>query len=776
MHRFLFALTLLAASATAGLAATPACTLPPTCAGAHAKAWLEAFASGDDAMRAFYTTHTSDASLAARPMDARLERYRTMKADMSVLTPVEVISSSEDQLVIHAKEAGGDDVTLSFGCESPPSRAFAGVRIERGGPADGDGGPSATPPAPGAAPLSDAESTAKLKARLDALAAKGEFSGAVLLARGGQVIAREARGEASREAHAANRIDTKFNLGSINKIFTRTAIEQLAAAGKLKLGDTVERFGIDYPADKAKRLTVEQLLEHRAGTGDIFNARFDAMEIGTLRTIADWMSVIRDQPLEFEPGSKQHYSNAGYVILGAIIEKLSGETYYDYVRDHIFEPAGMTATDSYTHDERVPNLATGYVSADGARNHLPGRGSSAGGGYSTLDDLYRFAQARRAGTLGLAPAKDELGIAGGAPGVNAALEMGPDYTLIVLENLSPPAAEALAREVRGWLTQATGGPGGPGQARQIIRAGEAAEAVDAAQAPGANPQAMRHLVRGGGSDDPGAHPKRTVLPAQGFDEPMGMASHLPTLMVKVNGKGPYRFGLDTGGAGTCRVDSALAAELGLQTIGEVSAGDPSGKNLRTMKVVGVDSIEIGGVRFVGLRAPTRRYDEPGRGEPIQGVLGFGLFADGLLTLDYPSARVQFKPGALTGSDAGVLAFSDPHGIPQVTMDVAGHPIDTHIDAGSMGGFSLPEAMINKLALKSAPVVVAHARTVTNSFDIKGAPLTGTIKLGALRFADPMVEFQPLFPMANVGGRVLKDLRLTFDQKHHLLQLERPAKR
>ena len=147
-------------------------------------------------------------------------------------------------------------------------------------------------------------------------------------------------------------------------------------------------------------------------------------------------------------------------MLGAIIERVSGLDYYAYVREHIFKPCGMLATDSYARDEHVPNLALGYTrraQAEGERsvNHatLPGRGSSAGGGYSTAEDVLKYILALSAGKVFLPDVANGLAIAGGAPGINAAVEWDPraGYIVIVLSNFDPPAASDVARRIVNWL-------------------------------------------------------------------------------------------------------------------------------------------------------------------------------------------------------------------------------------------------------------------------------------------------------------------------------------
>ncbi len=305
--------------------------------------------------------------------------------------------------------------------------------------------------------------TTRLSKTLDSLVSAGEFSGTVLLAKDGAPVFERAYGFADREARTPNNVETAFNLGSINKFFTQVAIRQLADAGKLDVDSTLARAWPDYPnQDVARRVTIRQLLQHRSGVGGNIFAPPPGKTRGDIRRLQDYLPLFVNEPLQFEPGTNQRYSNAGYVILGLLIERLSGEDYYDYVRRHIFEPAGMTRTVSWTVDSLPPNTARGYTRGDQDAppstplrpntTMLPGRGSSAGGGYATAHDLLRLLNALRAGTIPSGPPAG-IGIAGGAPGLNAALEgdLPGGYDLIVLANLDPPAAERVARIVRGWL-------------------------------------------------------------------------------------------------------------------------------------------------------------------------------------------------------------------------------------------------------------------------------------------------------------------------------------
>ena len=305
-------------------------------------------------------------------------------------------------------------------------------------------------------PIAEAELVKRLATTVDSLTKISEFSGVVLLAKDGAPLFEKAYGFADREAKRPNNIETAFNIGSINKLFTSIAIRQLAAQGKLDLDSTLAKYWPDYPnADVARRVTIRQILNHRSGIGgDIFAAP-PGKTRHAVRHNRDYLQLFVDQPLNFEPGTRQQYSNAGYVLLGMLIERLSGMDYYRYVQQHIYDLAGMIRTGHWPVDSLPPNTAIGYTRREGdlVRNapFLPGRGSAAGGGYTTAHDLMRLTVALRQRKIPNAP--PYAAIAGGAGGLNGVLEgdLPGGYDLIVLANLDPPAAERVSRIVRGWL-------------------------------------------------------------------------------------------------------------------------------------------------------------------------------------------------------------------------------------------------------------------------------------------------------------------------------------
>jgi CubicO group peptidase (beta-lactamase class C family) len=322
--------------------------------------------------------------------------------------------------------------------------------------------------------LSEADALAALSARAAQLARKDEFSGAMLVARHGRVLLEKAWGRANRGARTPNTPDTKFRIGSMNKMFTAVATLQLVDAGRLALDDPIGKHLPDYPnKEVASKVTVRHLLSHTGGTGDIFGPEFERNRL-KLRTHSDYVKLYGARGLSHEPGARFEYSNYGFVLLGALIEKISGVSYYDYVRENVFRPAGMLSTDSLPESQHVANRAVGYTrpypGSDWEPNTatLPWRGTAAGGGYSTVGDLMRFAQALSSGRLiskatlaeATRPHRQQYGYGfgvegngrlrsyghgGGAPGQNGELRIFPrlGYLVVSLSNLDPPAASQL---------------------------------------------------------------------------------------------------------------------------------------------------------------------------------------------------------------------------------------------------------------------------------------------------------------------------------------------
>jgi CubicO group peptidase (beta-lactamase class C family) len=560
--------------------------------------------------------------------------------------------------------------------------------------------------------------TESLQAIADRAAADGKFSGVVLLAKDGQPVL--------ERAYNGHRIDTKFNLGSINKIFTKVAIAQLAAAGKLSLGDTVRKHLPDYPSPVADKITIEQLIAFRSGLGDFFGPEYLATPPPKIRKLADYLPLFVNKPLLFEPGTDERYSNAGYIVLGLIIERVTGQSYYDYVREHIFKPAGMKDTDSYFLDENVPNRAT-PVTKHGELQ-LPGRGSSAGGGYSTAPDLLRFAKALTANKLLDAKWTDwamggrALGVAGGSPGVNTTLLIEPPYTLVVLSNFDPPSAEEIARAARPLL-------GIKGPQRRVAARDEEPDEI---------------LIRAP------------------LDIPFTLPHHIPVIEATINGKGPFRFGIDTGFGGMVEVTPKVAAQLDMPVIGEGMTGDPSGRNPMRIAIHRAESVDIGTLHFGGVNV-----GESPRGFPdMDGVIGLSLFRGFLVTFDYPNTRFKVRGGKLANDG---IEYTIDHGIPALDIVVNGKAERVHLDSGSPALLSLPLSAAKSLPLAEEPRVVGHGRTADGDFDVYSAPLNGEVRVGAIALSNPRLDFVDVFPTGNLGYRFFKDLTVTFDPASRRVQ-------
>jgi D-alanyl-D-alanine carboxypeptidase len=470
---------LLAASLTGQADKTSGPPFPPTPAGKSAQSFFEAFNAGDPSrLERFFAEHVDAESARRVPPADRASRLMTLRREFGKVTLRRADAPSPDEvaMIIQGEKGRLIKMTLKFG--PAPGRFFLGLGVDDADPADVAGPPP---------PMTRSEALAAIERELDERAAADRFSGVVLISQRVAAPYLKAWGSAGREFGAPNRTDTKFNLGSINKIFTKTAIAQLVEKGKLKLDDTLGRLWPDYPnKDAAAKVTVRQLIAMRSGIGDFFGPTFDKTPKDAFRRNGDFLPMFAGEPLAFEPGSEERYSNGGYVVLGEIVARVSGLDYHEYIRRNVFGPAGMASSDSYEADAVVPNLAEGYTrrwdendhSGEPLRTNIytrPARGGAAGGGYSTAEDLLRFVEALRSNKLLSAPSvqwmlggpepaagapaaprdgvRGGMGIAGGAPGINAALEFdgasGP--VIIVLANIDPPVAMDAAKMIRRTL-------------------------------------------------------------------------------------------------------------------------------------------------------------------------------------------------------------------------------------------------------------------------------------------------------------------------------------
>lgn len=392
--------------------------------------------------------------------------------------------ASADRVVVIARNrltGGWQGITVMF--DGTDAHRITGLSFLPARP------PKDQPPPP---PLTIEQARAELASFLDRLTAAEVFSGTALLARKGEVVFEGARGLADRNHHVPMRIDSKLNLGSMNKMFTAVVIGQLVDEGRLTFDDPVSKFlgGKGWTRADLTKVHVGHLLSHTSGLGSYFNASYERTARHLLRRVDDYKPLVAEETLAFEPGSRWAYSNTGFLLAGAVIEAVTGKDYFDVVRERVYARVGMTGSDAYDIDLVVPQLAIGYSKARTAAGpvwrantfeHVI-RGGPAGGGYSTVRDLLAFAEAMRTGRLvrpatadTLWSAKPELGSpeygfgfgvgsdglgrrvghSGGFSGISSVLDIYPDtgWTIVVLSNTDggmSPVAQKL-REVAGRI-------------------------------------------------------------------------------------------------------------------------------------------------------------------------------------------------------------------------------------------------------------------------------------------------------------------------------------
>ncbi len=254
--------------------------------------------------------------------------------------------------------------------------------------------------------------------------------------------------------------------------------------------------------------------------------------------------------------------------------------------------------------------------------------------------------------------------------------------------------------------------------------------------------------------------------------PMEVRGNLPFVQVMVNGKGPFAFGIDTGTGGEAVFSADLIQLLDLPVTGEETIGDPSGVNGKKVPVVRIDSLKVAGVEFKNVEAT--QY--PGKMlEKTDGILGFVLFKDYLVTLDYPKQTMTLASGSLPPADGTeVIPFSMPNNVPVIELTVGSRKIDAHVDSRGHG-LSFPDKFAAGFQFVSDPVVIGRGRTVSNEFEVKGAQLASDVHFGGYTFSKPFVTINPVFPIANFGSAALQNFAVTFDQRNKLVRFQASSK-
>ncbi len=318
-----------------------------------------------------------------------------------------------------------------------------------------------------------AELDRMMAAKLARDVAADRFAGTIMVERHGKVIYQQAVGLADRAGKTPVTMSTRFRIGSANKMFTAISVLQLVEKGQIALDATIGTYLPDYPnTDFAKTVTIRELLTHMGGAGDIFTPEYEAKRL-EVKTPADYVKLFGNRAQDVSKDGKGAYANYGFVLLGRIVEAVSGQNYYSYVREHIYAPADMRDSGSLPENVAVPNRSRGYtLNGEGKlvdnADTLPYRGSPAGGGYTTAGDMIRFADALRSGKLlskallaqATSPQRPDgwygfgflisgqgvgrnWGHGGGAPGMNAAFRVYPelDAVVVALANLDALSAD-----------------------------------------------------------------------------------------------------------------------------------------------------------------------------------------------------------------------------------------------------------------------------------------------------------------------------------------------
>jgi hypothetical protein len=253
-----------------------------------------------------------------------------------------------------------------------------------------------------------------------------------------------------------------------------------------------------------------------------------------------------------------------------------------------------------------------------------------------------------------------------------------------------------------------------------------------------------------------------------YSVPLELIRDKPYVSVMVNGRGPFRFLIDTGTGAEALISPEIADGLALPVVGHARLNDPSGKGEQRSELLLIRSLKVAGAEFAGIRAVRHRLY--GEEENCQGVLGFTLFKDYLFTLDYPGRRMILTSGAIAQDGSGsVLPFRMPDGVPIIALRIDGHRTEAQIDSGGTG-LSLPRLLARELKFLSTPIEFGSGESLATRFQIKAARLLPDVRLGRYAFRQAFVEINPAFPLVNVGSTPLAKFVVTFDQAKMLLRL------
>lgn len=342
--------------------------------------WLAAFNANDSGALEQFQEQRFD--------EPNIMYMRDIREETGGLEPVEIERNEPARLVALTRErASGLLRRVTLELEQPGSERLKSIDLR-------------------ALPVAQEVAIAAMDDFAERLAAADRFSGVIAIAQNGHPIYARAFGLANRATREPATLDTRFFFESQGKMFTAVAVLQLVEAGRIDLDAPLATYLPDYPNADMARVTIRQLLSHTGGTGDMGVMMPEDGENRTrYRTIDEIVALNANRAPAFPPGSQFDYSNHGFLLLGAVIESVTGEDYYDHVTEHVLRPAGMEHTSWPTLDELdgLEGVATPYRNADGeyvpATDIMPWRGTPAGGGVSTAGDQLRFVEALQSGRL-----------------------------------------------------------------------------------------------------------------------------------------------------------------------------------------------------------------------------------------------------------------------------------------------------------------------------------------------------------------------------------------
>ncbi len=389
---------------------------------------------------------------------------------------IQIVERSETETSVHLLVSGEKGLDATFEFEFTPGDD---TRIDKyqmmvgRGAGQSDVGGIQLPPPPINAAMSVAEMERGINMWMTPVIDHDDFSGVIAISKNGAPYVTLAYGVEDRVAQRPTIATTPFNIASIGKKFTQTAIAKLIQEGSLTLSSTIGELLPDYPNAEAHSATIDQLVNFRAGVADFFGPEFEALPKSKFQSNHDFYMFVSALPQNFAPGSRTEYCNGCYVILGEIIERITGMTFEDNIQKVVFEPASMTSTGYFHRDDASLRLAIPYARPNGpgseyvdAREGHPIAGSGAGGVYSTASDLLAFDRSLRDGTLlnkqwtdwvvGGDTNQDGVNtsastVAGGAPGVNSLLQSNGRWAVAVVSNVDAPIPDMLGKEIANSL-------------------------------------------------------------------------------------------------------------------------------------------------------------------------------------------------------------------------------------------------------------------------------------------------------------------------------------